>query len=129
MEEAIISSTSGIFGKMVAVNRPNHPAAMAPTRICPSAPMFQNFMRNASEMPMEVMSSGTAIFTVSRATVGEPQAPEIIALYTVSGLCPSRSRSSPPVISASRKAAARMPQAARGEMESRLAMRSSGSLG
>ena len=55
------SSALGMFG----VNSAKKDAAKAPMIIWPSAPIFQNFIRNAREMPRDVMTSGTARITVS----------------------------------------------------------------
>ncbi|OPZ67066.1 MAG: hypothetical protein BWY81_01497 [Firmicutes bacterium ADurb.Bin467] len=52
-------------------------AAIAPTQICPSAPMFQKRILNASVTPSDVISSGIASFAVSSRLIFEPSEPVI----------------------------------------------------
>ena len=106
-----MSSTSGSFGKMCAVKSPNAPAATAPARICPSPPMFQNFILKAKEIPIAVIRRGTAFLIVSWITVLDPHAPFTIETYTENGLCPSIRITIPPVTSERTNAAARIPHA------------------
>ena len=53
---------------------------MAPAMICPSAPMFQNFILNASVTPSDAINSGIAIFTVAWMAIPLLRAPVIIVL-------------------------------------------------
>jgi len=48
---------------------------MAPAMICPSAPMFQNFIRKAGAMATAAPSRGRAILTVSALAVLVASAP------------------------------------------------------
>ena len=52
---------------------------MAPTHICPSAPIFQKRILKASVTPSEVMSRGMVSLTVSSMLMREPSEPEIIS--------------------------------------------------
>ena len=48
--------------------------AMPPTRICPSAPMFQNFILNAGARPTAMQSIVIASRVVTHALVLSPRA-------------------------------------------------------
>ena len=48
----------------------------ASKQICPSAPIFQNFILKASVTPSAVTHKGMAIFTVSRKAMLLPSAPD-----------------------------------------------------
>ena len=56
------------------------PAVMhPPTRICPSAPMFQNFILKAGARPMPMHSSIMASRMVTQLRREEPKAPSNMA--------------------------------------------------
>ena len=68
-------------------------AAMPPISICPSPPIFQNFILNASDRPVAVITSGIVPFTVSLIRNSFPNAPFNITTNTLNGLkCMHKSR-------------------------------------
>ena len=62
--------------------------AIAPTRICPSAPMFQKRILKAGVRPMATHKSTSASRMVTQVRRGVPIAPSITPIYTLSGLRP-----------------------------------------
>ena len=96
-----ITNISRPDGMLSAQNSAKYDANIAPIRICPSAPIFQNRILNAGASASAVPRSGIAIFSIPILAVPVARDPFAISAYTVKGLCPSASISRPPVISAS----------------------------
>jgi hypothetical protein len=63
-------------------------AANAPIMICPSAPMFQNFILKATAMPRDAMVRGMAFTITSLNLYLEPKAPLSMDWYTANGFWP-----------------------------------------
>ena len=70
-------------------------APSAPMVIWPSAPMFQNFILNATMMPIEVMIRGTALTMVCFTRSPVPTEPMMISLKISNGFSPKIRRMIP----------------------------------
>src|SRR5690242_5874073 len=82
--------------KMIAL------APQAPIMNCPSAPMFHNFMRNATEQASDVRIIGVALTIVSDNTPMSPKEAEAICTYDFQASPPATSITTPPRINARR---------------------------
>src|SRR5690349_1355364 len=75
-------------------------APQAPIMNCPSAPMFHNFMPNATEQASEVRMIGVALTIVSDNTPMSPKEADAICTYDFQASPPATSITIPPRINA-----------------------------